>query len=244
MPGDVGANVARAAKAVAATPAADLVVLPELFLGGYVLEGIERLALAPGDPALDPLADAARSAETAVVVGAAERVAGGVANSAFCLDRGGRPAGSYRKAHLFGAEREAFVAGAALEPVRLEGVALGVMVCFDVEFPEVARTLTLRGADVLVTISANMAPFADDHEAFARARALENERPHLYVNRTGSESGARFVGGSRAVDPEGAVVAEAGAEPAVLDVRLGSAGRRDERTTYLAQRRPSLYSLE
>jgi len=236
--------MARAARAVAATPAVDLVVLPELFLGGYVLEGLERLALTPGDSALDPLADAARSAGTAVVVGAAERVDGGVANSAFCLDRGGRPAGTYRKAHLFGAEREAFVAGAELAPIRVDGVALGVMVCFDVEFPEAARTLTLRGAEMLVTISANMAPFADDHEAFVRARALENERPHLYVNRTGSESGARFVGGSRAIDPDGAVVAEAGAEPAVLDVRLGPPGRRDERTTYISQRRPSLYSRE
>lgn len=55
-----------AARAVAETPAAVLVVLPELFLGGYVLEGLERLALTPGDSALDPLADAARSAGTAV----------------------------------------------------------------------------------------------------------------------------------------------------------------------------------
>jgi predicted amidohydrolase len=106
----------------------------------------------------------------------------------------------------------------------------------------VARTLALRGAEVLVTISANMEPFEDDPDAFVRARALENERPHLYVNRTGSESGAVFVGRTQAVDADGRVLAVAGAEPETLTVDVPGGGRRDERTQYLAQRRPELYN--
>ena len=58
---------------------------------------------------------------------------------------------------------------------------MGPMICFDVEFPEVARTLARRGADVLVTISANMEPLGPDHDTAASARALENGLPHLYV---------------------------------------------------------------
>ncbi len=242
VPGDLEANLDTACAAVRDSAGAQLVVLPELFLSGYRLERLEPLALHPSHPVLERLGDAARSAGSCVVVGAPERVEEGVANSAFCIDAAGRPAGVYRKTHLFGAERAAFVSGAELSPVALAGVRLGLMICFDVEFPEVARTLTLRGADVLVTISANMAPFAGDHAAFVRARALENERHHLYVNRTGSEAGARFVGCSCAVDPEGRVLAQAGGAPATLAVELDRGGRSDERTRYLAQRRPELYA--
>jgi predicted amidohydrolase len=231
--GDLEADVAAAGAAIEAAGAA-LVVFPEMFLGGYRIRGLRPL----GPEALDRVGAAARAAGATVVIGGPEAVPGGIANSAFVFAPDGSLAGVYRKTHLFGAERGAFVPGDAIEPI----AGLGVMVCFDVEFPEVARTLVLRGAEVLVTISANMEPFADDHDAFVRARALENERPHLYVNRTGSESGAVFVGRSQVVDAEGRVLAIAGSSPESLRVELPPAGRRDERTQYPAQRRPELYN--
>ena len=235
--GDLEANVAAACAAIEAADA-DLVALPEMFLGGY---RIRRLR--PVQPeALARIGAAARAAGATVVIGGPEGVDGGLANSAWVFGPGGEVAGVYRKTHLFGAERGVFVPGDELAPIEVAGRRLGVMVCFDVEFPEVARTLALRGAEVLVTISANMEPFEDDHDAFVRARALENERPHLYVNRTGSESGAVFVGRSQAVDAEGRVLAMAGAEPQTVEVELPPAGREDERTQYLAQRRPELYN--
>ncbi len=238
MEGELEANVTAARKAIEAADA-DLVAFPEMFLGGF---HIRRLR--PVSPeALARIGAAARSAGVTVVIGGPEAVDGGLANSAFVLGPDGALAGVYRKTHLFGAERGAFVPGDELAPIEVAGRRLGVSVCFDVEFPEVARTLALRGAEVLVTISANMEPFEDDHDAFVRARALENERPHLYVNRTGSESGAVFVGRSQAVDAEGRVLAMAGSSPEKLRVELPPAGRKDERTQYLAQRRPELYDL-
>ena len=96
-----------------------------------------------------------RAASTAIVVGAAERVAAGVANSALCIDSAGELAGVYRKTHLFGAEQEAYVPGDSLSTITLGTRTLGVMICFDMEFPEVARTLAAQHADLLVTISAN-----------------------------------------------------------------------------------------
>ena len=234
--GDLEGNLAAACTAIEASDA-DLVAFPEMFLGGY---RIRRLQAVSAD-ALARVGAAARAAGVTVVIGGPEAVDGGLANSAFVFGPDGGPAGVYRKTHLFGAERGAFVAGGELAPIEVAGRRLGVMICFDVEFPEVARTLALRGAEVLVTISANMEPFEDDHDAFVRARALENERPHLYVNRTGSESSAVFVGRSQAVDAEGRVLAMAGAGPETLAVELPAAGRSDERTQYLAQRRPELY---
>ena len=103
------------------------------------------------------------------------------------------------------------------------------MICFDVEFPEVARTLALRGADLLVTISANPEAFRRDHDVFVPARALENGVPHLYVNRVGRQEEISFGGTSMAIDPEGTVLSEAGPEgrrAAVRrDRRRGTAGR-------------------
>ena len=87
---------------------------------------------------------AAREAAIAVVVGAAERVEGGIANSAICLSSAGELAGVYRKTHLFGAEADVYLPGSELVTVELEGRRVGLMVCFDIEFPEVARTLALR----------------------------------------------------------------------------------------------------
>jgi predicted amidohydrolase len=118
-----------------------LVVFPELALNGYDLREVGRQALAPDGEELRGVASAAREARSRVVVGFAEAVAGGVANSAACFDGDGTLAGVYRKTHLFGAERRTFVPGDTVEPIVLGGTAIGVMICFDMEFPEVARAL-------------------------------------------------------------------------------------------------------
>lgn len=136
----------------------------------------------------------------AVIFGAPERVAGEIANSAFCVDRRGNLAGVYRKTHLFGEERGAFVAGDELLVVDLASVKVGLLICFDVEFPEVARSLALAGVDLLVTISANMEPLGRDHNVFSIARALENGIPHLYVNQVGAGEEFVFSGGDHLME--------------------------------------------
>ena len=239
---DVAANVARAGELIAAASPSELVVLPELFLPGYELEDVEALAVDLDGPEVGELREAARAAGTGVVVGLAERVDGGVANSAVCIDAAGEVAGVYRKTHPFGDERDAYAAGEELVTVELGGRVLGLMICFDMEFPEVARALAERGADMLVTISANSPPFELDHDVFARARALENGLPHVYVNRVGEEDGLPFSGGSLALDPDGRVLAEAGpGEERVVTAEIGPAGRRDPRTRYRELLRRDLY---
>ena len=241
-PRDVAANLARARELVAASTATGLVVLPELFLPGYELHDVEAVAVSLDGPEVGELREAARDAGVGVVVGIAERVDGGVANSAVCIDATGELAGVYRKTHPFGDEREAYVAGDELVTVELGGRVLGLMICFDMEFPEVARALARRGADLLVTISANSPPFELDHDVFARARALENGLPHIYVNRVGEQDGLPFSGGSLALDPDARVLAEAGPEEErVVTADIGTAGRRDPRTRYRELLREKLY---
>ena len=234
-PGDTAANAERAVAALAAHPDADLAVFPELFLGGYELTLLERSARPPDCPELAAIANAARAAATAVVIGFAERtVDGELANSVACIDRDGSLAGVYRKTQLFGAEQDVFRAGEELRLVRLAGVLVGPLICFDIEFPEPARQLAAAGAQLLVTASANMEPFAPDHELAARARALENRLPHLYANAVGTIGDLHLVGHSRSVDATGTVLAEAASdEETLLMAPVGTAGAGDERIDYL-----------
>jgi predicted amidohydrolase len=82
------------------------------------------------------------------------------------------------------------------------------MNCVEIEFPEIARTLVLRGAEVLLVGSANMHPYFNDHRIACEGRAIENKRPLVYVNRVGQESEFRFCGGSRFVSPRGDILRE------------------------------------
>jgi predicted amidohydrolase len=222
-------------------PEAELAVFPELFLTGYVVDGVDQLAAGLDSPLLGQVAEAARRARTAVVVGFIERLGDGVANSLACFDSDGSLAGVYRKSHLFGAEADAFVSGDRLLVTRLAGRNAGLLICFDVEFPELGRALARAGADLLVTASANMEPFGHDHDVAVPARALENRIPHLYVNCCGSSHGLRFVGRSCAIDADGrATVAARDDQERVLIAAVGPAGTTDERVNYLAHLRGEL----
>jgi predicted amidohydrolase len=217
VPGQTEANAGRVVEILGAHRDVEIAVFPELFLGGYDLSLVGQSARSPDSPELQSIAAAAAAASTAVVVGFAERAEdGSFFNSVACIDRDGSLAGLYRKRRLFGSEPDAFQVGDEHRVVRLAGLDVGPLICFDVEFPEPARELAAAGAELLVTASANMAPFGPDHEVATRARALENRLPHLYTNGVGAIGGLRLVGGSRSVDASGVVLAEAGSDEEAL----------------------------
>ncbi|WP_235624075.1 carbon-nitrogen hydrolase family protein [Mycolicibacterium goodii] len=247
--GDVAANVGRTAAVLAEHRGADLVVLPELFLCGYRLDVVADAAIeVTSAPESGPVADlcaAAAENDTVVIGGFAERAGDLVYNSLLCIDRTGAVAGVYRKTHLFGAECDAFAAGDRIEPIEVAGLRLGPMICFDVEFPEIARTLALSGVDLLVVSSANMHPYHHDHRVACLSRALENRTPLVYSNLVGAEAGLEFVGGSRVVSGDGQVVAECGGGISVARCRvtLRPDTPTDDAVDYLRHRRPELYRL-
>ena len=230
------ANAERAVEALAAHPEADVAVFPELFLSAYDLRSLDETARPAGCDELAAVAEAAAHAATAVAIGFAERDGdGSLFNSVACIDRDGMPAGVYRKTQLFAGERKVFQAGAELRIVRLAGLAVAPLICFDVEFPELPRALACAGAELLVTASANMEPYGPDHELATRARALENHLPHLYANAVGTIGRLTFVGGSRSVGSSGEVLAEAGAGEVLLVAPVGTAGAQDETNDYLSR---------
>jgi len=240
-PGDVTANVARAVDIVVSHPEAELALFPEMFASGYRVDDLEPVAIRPNDGALTPLAEAAGRAGTAVALGFVERDGEGYFNALACFDAGGARAAVYRKTHLFGAENDCFTAGDTLVVVRLAGRRVAPLICFDAEFPEPARAAATAGADLLITVAANMEPEGREQEIATLARALENRTPHLYVNRCGAEGGLEFAGGTRAISAGGAVTAEAaGRGEEIVIAEVGPAGCTDERLDYLALSRGQL----
>jgi predicted amidohydrolase len=240
--GDVEGNTARAVDAVRSHPEVDIAVFPELYLSGYTYRDLDRLARDPNSAEIREIAAAAADAETAVVVGFAERTSKGVANSAACIDADGSLQGVYRKTHLFPGEAEAgFVEGDELLIVELAGRRAAPLICFDIEFPEPGRQVALAGAELLVTASANMDPFYLDHAVGTVARAHENRLPHLYTNLVGSGDGLVFVGASRSIAPTGEVLVEASRDrEELLVVPVAEPGGVDPRTDYPKLVRPPL----
>jgi predicted amidohydrolase len=246
--GDLPGNSARALEAIerAAALGAEIVVLPELALSGYVLAGPEEARSVAVVP--DAL-EAWGAAGPVVVGGFAEAGAdGALYNSAAVVDGGGVRA-VYRKVHLWDREPELFTAGA--EPpavVATDAGRIGAIVCYDLFFPEWVRIAALAGAQVLCVpgnwprrpLPAGEPPF---QAARARVAAEANGIAVALCDRCGAERGAEWAGATAIAGPDGALLARAPApEPVIVtaDVDL-DAVPADHRAGALAQRRPELY---
>lgn len=225
--GSIRINLDRLVRIVARHAEADLAVFPELYLTGYTAGSHGEPGLQPDDPLVAQIRQSAAAAETAIVVGFVECGEDGARhNSALCVDRDGSLAGVHRKTYLFGSqEKWSFVAGDRLHVVELAGRRIAPLICFEIEFPEPARAVAQSGAELLVTIAANMAPYRHDQDLASRARALDNRIPHIYVNRVGDEGGLEFVGGSQVLDASGRLLASAEAREQIV-VRSVSLARR------------------
>jgi predicted amidohydrolase len=223
QPDDLRANMASAVALLEEHPEASLAVFPEVFLSGS-LQGANAIVLTDPASPLVALQNSARRHATAVIVGVAEKTPQGVANTAVCIDENGEIVGRYQKVHLFGNESRFFAVGDSYLVTMLAGIKVAPIICYDVEFPEPARAVATAGADLLVTIAANMDPYADDHALFLQVRALENRLPHVYVNRVGRESNFVFCGASGVADASGRLVASLGPyapEVRVVEIAIG-----------------------
>jgi predicted amidohydrolase len=238
---DPAANRARLHEVVPSD--SDLVVLPEAFARDFGEAGsdVSPFAESLEGPFATALAAVAAEHNTTVVAGMFETSEDPARPYNTLLVRGAADA-SYRKIHLYDSfgyrESDSLHAG-PLSPVVVEvaGFRVGLMTCYDLRFPELARVLVDHGAEVLVVPAAWVAgPRKVEHwRTLARARAIENT---VYVVAAG-QPGPRYSGHSLAVDPLGDVVAEAGEGPEVLRATLDRAEVDSARATNpsLANRR-------
>ncbi|WP_430441403.1 carbon-nitrogen hydrolase family protein [Shinella sp.] len=241
--GDAEANIERiaAAAADAAAGGARLLVVPELAVPGYGAgeAAFGRLASpATGDVATR-LGAIARDNALAIVAGFAEQEGTHVYNSALFTDGIGTNA-VYRKSHLYGDyERAAFrTAAPASVMVELGGIRLGMLICYDVEFPENVRRLALAGADLVLVPTAlpkgSSGTFIANH--MIQVRAFENQVFVAYINHCGADDHFTYAGLSRIAAPDGKLLAEAPAEGETLlfaEIRPEDYAKSRAENTYL-----------
>jgi deaminated glutathione amidase len=256
---DVEANIATAVALAdeAAAGGARLVALPEYLQYRGRDSGYRASARSVPGPHTEPFAEVARRHRCWVLVGSVAEATddGRCHNTSVLLDPEGSSRAIYRKIHLFDVAVDAGPSdreSARVSPgdravtVDLDGLTVGLTVCYDLRFPELYRTLALRGASILTVPSSFTERTGRDHwEVLLRARAIENGAWVVAPAQVGGAPGFRSYGRSMVVDPWGTVVAQAsdvvGIIRAEIDPDRTLAVRRQ--IPSLANRRPEMYDL-
>lgn len=225
---------------------AELLVCPEMSLTGYQIgpDAVARRA-EPADGALaQAVAAIAQRHRVAIVYGYPEHKAQGQPyNAAQFIGADGERRANHRKTHLFGGiDRAQFSPGPQAPAVfDWNGWRLGLLICYDIEFPEPARGLALQGADAVLVPTANMIDFDEVQRVLLPARALENRVFVAYANACGQEGSTTYGGLSTVCAPMGAVQAQAGRDEQLLLTTLTRAALHTARTTsQLPDRRTDL----
>lgn len=243
--GIVAPNLTRTLEAIGQRRAGtDLMVFPEATLTGFpTRENVRDVAETLSGPSLCAVRDAARHANMAVAVGLAERDGERFYNTTVLVDERGEIALRYRKTHLWATDVGVFTPGERFEVCEFKGMTVGLLICYDIEFPEGARALGMLGAEMLVVTNGNMDPFGPVHRRAIVARAMENQMFAALVNRTGDgDDNLTFPGESALISPFGDVLAELKNEDAVLPVTADRAllAQSREHYSYLHDARVAL----
>lgn len=217
IPRDVAGNLKRIADAAAeaAEAGARLLIAPELATTGYGAgDAISRLAEPADGPQADTLREMAQAHDIAIVTGFAERDGDGVFNSALFVDPTGVRA-CYRKCQLWGDYERGLFEPAVPSAVHVEfgGLKIGMLICYDVEFPERTRALALEGVDLIAvptaTPAGSSATFIAHH--MLPVRSFENQLFIAYANHHGNDGRFSYAGLSCVVAPDGGELARADA---------------------------------
>ncbi len=246
--GTVDANLAgiETAATAAAAFGAKLLVTPEMGVTGYAIwDDIPHLAETRSGPMIQRLTAIAAATSITIVAGFPERDGETIYNAAAMISPDGTAA-FYRKCHLFGPrEKAAFSPAAELSPlVQIGDLKIGMLICYDVEFPEMVRCLVLAGANMIVVPTAlpRGAPANRVSSSMIQTRAFENHVFLVYADLCGEENATPYQGGSMIAAPDGEVLARAGDGTTLLitdiDPQRYEAAGLDP---YLQDRRPEIY---
>ncbi len=226
---------------------ADIIVLPELFNTGYnfrTKRELMPLAEAIDGKTVKGLQNIAKQKDMCIVAGIAEKDNGKIYNSGAMITRD--KVNIYRKTHLFGNEKNIFEPGnTGFNVFDFKGAKIGMMVCFDWFFPESARTLALKGCDLIAHPANLVLPYCPDA---MRTRANENRVFTITCDRIGTEKNLAFIGMSQITDTKGNVLYRASKdkeETKVLEINIEDARNKKvtEKNDLLKDRRIEMYKL-
>lgn len=233
----------------------DLIVFPELITSGYEL-GVRFTEVAqrvPG-PTINLMAQRANEFGIYIAFGMVtkERVESVLYNSAVLVGPDGELVETYNKIHLRGEERMAFREGYRLPVAETEVGNIGLMIGYDLAFPEVARSLVLDGAEILVVLANWEASQIDEWKTYVRARAYENAVYVAAANRVGEDVTLNFGGESMVVGPRGQIYASLADETdpetgaplegfSVARIDLDAVRKYREEFQFIQNRQPAVY---
>ena len=224
-----------------------ILIFPEMFLTGYNIGPVQTQLLAQtiAAPVTKKIEQIASKNKIAILYGFPELFEDRVYNSALLINENGKHLSIYRKSHLFGdVDRNSFSPGeAASVVIEFQGIKIGILICYDVEFAENVRHLALNGAQLVIVPTALMNPFEFVATTLIPTRAYENQVYLAYANRCDQESELDYCGLSVIVAPDGRELARADERQRLIsaDIDLSVLDNSRKINTHLDDRRPQLY---
>ena len=223
-----------------------LVLLPEMWSTGFANERLKELSETT-PRVLEDLSTVAKKLRLTIIGSLPERRGDGVYNTAYVVDRDGSIAGTYRKVHLFSptGEDRYFKPGRKAVVSKTSVGPIGLMICYDLRFPELCRSLVLSGAKMVAVMAEWPAERVAHWELLLKARAIENQLFIFAANRSGTDGDLVYAGHSRIISPYGEVVARAGRRPATLSatIDLCAVEQTRKQIPCLRERVPEAYSF-
>lgn len=246
VPGDIQANMKKVAEWIGSLQDVDIAVLPEMWNVSYVLDEFPVLIHDEGQQETAMLQQLAVDYHINIVGGSiAVKVEGRFRNRAVVINRNGEIVYQYDKMHLVPMldEPEYLEAGNCYRLFELEGRQMGVIICYDLRFPEMTRTLALNGMEVLFVTAEWPESRIDHFTKLNYARAIENQCYVIACNAGGQCRDTVFGGRSMTISPLGEVIAEAGRVETVIEAELEAELTAQVRwdIPVFSSRRPELY---
>ena len=250
-PGAPDANFARAEELIkkAALGAPDVILLPETWnVGFFPRENLSGLSDENERRVTCEIGALAGQLGVNIVAGSVANVRNGrVYNTSVTFDRQGSAVNVYDKTHLFSpmGEHTYFTPGARVQRFTLDGFSCGVIICYDIRFPELTRTMSVQGLDFLFVVSQWPKVRVPQLKALLRARAIENQCFACVCNSCGTFGETVYGGNSLVFDPLGECLSEAGTGEEILFAECDPSGLQNirESINVFRDRRPELYRL-
>ncbi len=249
--GDPDTNYLSAGRLItqAAESDPDVIILPEMWNTGYSLENIRDVADLGGVRTEREIGSLAQKYGINIVAGSVSNISGDkIHNTLLVFDRNGQRVAEYNKIHLFRLmdEHKYLDGGNSLSVFKLDGHLCGGIICYDLRFPELIRSLALKGIEILFVPAQWPYPRLEHWRVLSTARAIENQIFVTACNRVGSVGNNRFFGYSRIVDPWGNIAGELIHEKEDIlsvEVDLSEVAKVREAIPVFGDRKPEFYSL-
>jgi predicted amidohydrolase len=210
-------------EAIQAATKPDLIILPEMWNTGYALEQIHALADEHGERTKSLLSAFSQTNQVNIIGGSiAERRGDQIYNTMYAFDRTGTVVAEYSKIHLFRLmdEEKYLTEGDHIGALNIDGTQAGMMICYDIRFPELARKLALSGVKILFVPAEWPHPRLHHWRTLLTARAIENQMYVVACNRVGTSGTTAFFGHSMVIDPWGEIVSEGAEDEAILTATI------------------------